>query len=375
MTNLASMSEGLSSQTEKTPEPAPAQPGRIYRGRAHGKVILIGEHSVVHFKPAIALPLMTTAIDVAVSANGSSYLDPRFHLTCDYYSGPLESAPFNLNNLKKLQAALHNRLCLPQKLGGFDINIVSTIPRERGMGSSAAVAVALTRAIAAYSGVILSEQEIFDYSQISENVAHGNASGLDSIATAHDKAVWFERGAQTRTFDLACPGVLIVADTGIRGGTREAVEDVHKLLYSQERGEARQAAKDIDRLGELTADCARALRQGDVRRLGYIMDEAHEALSSLAVSSPELDRLVAAARRAGAAGAKLTGGGRGGCMIALVADPAVVSESSSADGLAPGESWEDRVKRVKEALLAAGAVHTWRLPLNSQVTVEEEILA
>ena len=112
-----------------------------------------------------------------------------------------------------------------------------------------------------------------------------------------------------------------------------------------------------------------------MRRLGYIMDEAHEVLSSLAVSSPELDRLVAAARRAGAAGAKLTGGGRGGCMIALVADPAVVSESSSADGLAPGESWEDRVKRVKEALLAAGAVDTWRLPLNSQVTVEEEILA
>lgn len=320
-----------------------------YTGQAHGKIILIGEHSVVHFKPAIALPLMSTCMEAAVEANGSLSSAPNFSIDCKYFSGNLADAPGNLSNVKSLVAILSQQLCRPQGLGGFNIDISSSIPQERGMGSSAAVAVALIRAIADYAGVVLADQEIFDYTQISENIAHGNASGLDSIATAHDKAVWFERGQELKVFDCQCPGTLLVADTGIKGGTRQAVDDVRALLYSQERGLARKAAEDIDRLGQLTEEAAQALSGGYMRKLGYILDEAQDTLSALTVSSPELDRLIDAARQAGALGAKLTGGGRGGCMIALVPDDD------------PGSTL---LSVVENALRAAGARRTWRLPLH-----------
>ncbi|MBF1677337.1 MAG: mevalonate kinase, partial [Scardovia wiggsiae] len=172
-----------------------------HSGTAHGKIILIGEHSVVHFKPAIALPLMSTEIRAEVSGNGSSADDPRFAVDCEYFTGSLVDAPRSLGNLQKLVAALFASLCVPQGCGGFDIKIISSIPRERGMGSSAAVAIAVIRAVADYAGVVLGSQEVFDYAQISENIAHENASGLDTIATASNQAVWFERGETAEAFD------------------------------------------------------------------------------------------------------------------------------------------------------------------------------
>lgn len=323
-----------------------------HSGTAHGKIILIGEHSVVHFKPAIALPLMSTEIRAEVSGNGSSADDPRFAVDCEYFTGSLADAPGNLGNLQKLVTTLFNSLCVPQGCGGFDIKIISSIPRERGMGSSAAVAIAVIRAVADYAGVVLGSQEVFDYAQISENIAHENASGLDTIATASNQAVWFERGETAEAFDCECPGTLIVADSGVKGGTREAVAAVRSMLYSRERGKAREAAQQIDRLGELAYACLQALRKGDTASLGFIMDEAHEILTGLTVSDRKLDTLVAAARKAGAIGAKLTGGGRGGCMITLVADDLRSGVPAT-------------VKSVESALKAAGAVNTWRLPLHT----------
>ncbi len=311
-----------------------------YVGTAHGKIILIGEHSAVHFKPAIVLPLASATIEATLVPHTNPD-SSEITIDCEYFSGLLADAPQSLDNIKELIRVLRSQGLISN---GFDLIITSQIPRERGMGSSAAVAVAIVRAVAAFAGVTLTSRQVFDYTQVAENIAHSNASGMDAATTATDNAVWFLRGEELSDFKVECDGVLVIADTGIKGGTREAVSAVHDLLYSSERGVARITAERIDRLGELTEVCAQALKTNDIRALGVAMNEAHSVLCALTVSDPKLDELVAAARSAGALGAKLTGGGRGGCMIALAAD-------------------NDSASKISSALMVSGATNTWILPL------------
>ena len=192
------------------------------------------------------------------------------------------------------------------------LRVRSTIPYERGLGSSAAVATAIVRACANFVGTRLTREELFQLVQAAERVAHGTPSGLDAYTVSASSAVRFQRGVAT-AIDVAKAFTLVIADTGVRGSTSQAVAHVRGLL---DKDPAHYNPK-IDTLSALADDVQLALRDGDTAALGNAMNLAHGTLAELEVSSPELDRLVRAARKAGAAGAKMTGGGLGGCVISL----------------------------------------------------------
>lgn len=278
-------------------------------GSAHGKIILIGEHSVVHNQPAIAIPFTSATVDVIITPTmGAVTIDSL------YYQGELMNAPTILNNLKTTIDAV--TLYLDEIVKDIQITIHSNIPAERGMGSSAAVATAVVRALFDYFEAELSEELLGKFVAISEEIAHGNPSGIDARVVRSNEAVYFIRNQKTEPFDSNLPAYLVIADTGEEGQTIHAVADVGKLV-ADERTQGRFL---IEELGRLTALAREKIERKDVQALGEIMTQAQTYLKNLTVSNDSLDRLVESAITNGALGAKLTGGGRGGCMIALAAD-------------------------------------------------------
>ncbi|PWD51763.1 mevalonate kinase [Serinibacter arcticus] len=305
---------------------------RTGRGVAHAKVILFGEHAVVHGEPAIALPIDALGVH-ATAAHVPGDLTVRSSL----YTGPLADAPDLMSAPRAVVHATLDRLGLPHR--DIAITVIGDVPHARGLGSSAAVAGALVRALADHAGQPLDEATYLELVDVGEKVAHGTPSGLDARATAASQPVWFEAGV-ARRLATRMTAVLVVADSGHAGRTRHAVGSVASFL---ERHPVRGAAL-IAGLGALAHGAALDLAADRPSQVGEKMTTAQGMLRELGVSSPELDVLVDAAMAAGALGAKLTGGGQGGCVIALVRD---VAEADA----------------VGTALRAAGAVAVWHHPI------------
>lgn len=298
------------------------------RGQAHAKVILFGEHAVVHGAAAVALPLG----DLPIRAT-ATWREGPLTLASTLFTGPLAQAPALLEAPIAVVHACLRAFELPSE--GIAIEVSGEIPAERGLGSSAAVAGALVAALADLAGRDLTEEEYLELVAVGERVAHGRPSGLDARATAAGGPLLFEAGA-ARALASTLTGVLIVADSGVHGRTRQAVASVASFLESHPvRG-----ATLVAGLGALAHGGARDLTANRPRALGEKMSTAQGMLRELGVSSPELDALVDGAVAAGALGAKLTGGGQGGCIIALAAD-------------------ELAAVRIDTALREAGAVATW----------------
>jgi mevalonate kinase len=304
-------------------------------GKAHGKIILIGEHSVVYGEPAIALPFPAANVEVSIKA-----VTEKSSIHCSYFNGPLNEAPESLENLKQTILAVCKHL--DREPEGMHISISSLIPPERGMGSSAAVASALVRALFSFFEAELDEDTLLDCIQISEEIAHGNPSGLDARVVSGEKPLYYLKGQTPEPFSLSVSGVLIAADTGLKGQTKAAVQDVADLLKKSKR----KTKQVIHSLGKLTIKAKKAIEQDDVHTLGRILSKTHEHLSELTVSNKKLDALVQTALNHDALGAKLTGGGRGGCMIALA-------------------ETVDQAQIIATELMKAGAVETWIHPLGA----------
>lgn len=308
------------------------------RGVAHAKVILFGEHAVVHGEPAIALPIDALGIHAT-----ATHEPGPLTLRSDLYSGPLADAPDLLAAPVAVVHATLDHLGLPR--ADVAIEVSGDVPHARGLGSSAAVAGALVRALADLAGRELDEATYLDLVAVGERVAHGAPSGLDARATAASAPVWFEAGV-ARVLSTRLSAVLVVADSGVAGRTRTAVGAVASFL---EHHPVRGAAL-IAGLGALAHGAALDLSADRPEQVGSRMTTAQGMLRELGVSSPELDVLVDAALAAGALGAKLTGGGQGGCVIALARDAVAATE-------------------VEQALRAAGAVAVWQHPIGPRETL------
>jgi mevalonate kinase len=269
-------------------------------GRGGGKLILLGEHAVVHGHAAVA---------VGVSLGTEVRLHP--------VDGPTDLLQDHPD--PRLREALS--LVLPQR--GLGVEIHSDLPEGRGMGSSAALGVALVRARAALEGEVLSFAAIHERAFPVERLFHGNPSGLDHAVAAMGGALSYRRGEAPMPREMP-PVSAVVLDTGRAGNTAEIVAAVA----------ARRPAVDsqLTRLGGLAEEMAPCL--GDLQALGAALFEAHSLLREIGVSDDELDAYVDLARANGAVGAKLSGAGRGGVVLALVPDgPEPLLQAAAARGI------------------------------------------
>jgi mevalonate kinase len=295
---------------------------------APAKVILVGEHAVVYGQPAIAVPVSSLRAVATVHASDSSADGFCIAAADEGMTLTLESHP---DHPLVVTARLVLRT-LQVSPPDVTVTIRSQIPVASGMGSGAAVSAALARAICGASSHSLDNETLNSIIFEVEKIHHGVPSGIDNTVIVYEKPIYFVRGQPTGGLTIGRPLSLLIAYTGLAASTRLAVGDVRKL-YEAEPGRIQTI---LETVGRLVVAAKRAIELGDIEQLGSLMGQNHHLLQQLTVSCTELDNLVSAAMNAGALGAKLSGGGRGGNMIALVTPETGAS--------------------VKQALLQAGAV-------------------
>lgn len=309
---------------------------KVATGTANSKLILVGEHAVVHGKPAIAIPFPLVGVESTVE-----HVPGEVKLNSSFYHGPIDSAPEKLKGIIEAIKATLKHVNIPLK--DLLIQIKSSIPPGKGLGSSASVAIAVVKSLFNYAGVTYSERELLDLVNIAETYTHGKPSGIDSVTITSKSPVWFEREAPTNYIEPQDDFYFIVADSGRMADTKTAVESITELIKSAPK---RFHAK-LDRIGEITYQVRDALVKGGKYVLGQLLTEAQKELEALGVSDAVLNRLIYFALEEGALGAKLTGGGNGGCIIALAKD-------------------ESHSKHLTERLLQYGAQAVWPFVLKKK---------
>lgn len=276
---------------------------------APGKVILFGEHAVVYGQPAIAVPVAQVQATVTIEPGSGGVIIQALdtHRTVDYtQADPLDP----LAAIVRVTLA-HFGLAVPD----LSITIRSTIPIASGLGSGAAVSVAIVRALAKFVGQDdISPDIVSSLAYEVEQLHHGTPSGIDNTVIAYQRPVYFVRGEPIQTFSVKRPFTVVIGNTGVASPTKIAVGDVRK---GWEADRARYETW-FDQIGGLAQQARVAIESGDIDQLGPLLDRNQSLLQNIGVSSVELERLIDAAKAAGATGAKLVGGGRGGNMIALV---------------------------------------------------------
>jgi mevalonate kinase len=203
--------------------------------------------------------------------------------------------------------------------------LTSDIPVASGLGSGAAVSTAIVRVLASAAGRELPPAEISNIVYEVERIYHGTPSGVDNTVIAFERPIFFRRGRKTDLLTVGGPIHLLIADSGVRSRTRDTVGGV------RERREADPVRYDgfFQQIGGLVEEGRGYLETGQAPPLGKAMNQCHELLRAIEVTTPALDRLVDSARKAGAYGAKVSGAGLGGNIVAL-ADPARLTAVESA---------------------------------------------
>lgn len=279
---------------------------------APGKLILLGEHAVVYGHPALAVPCTAVAAHVGVSpSDGPLTVTSAQDEGRDILVVPIADAPEHDMIAATVRAALAARGRAVAD-APWHLALTSTVPQGRGMGSSAAVGVALARVVCAACGAPADAEEARALAMAGERHAHGRSSGIDPAVIAHGRPIRFQDGVAT-PLNVRSPLALLVADSGEQHDTGAVVQGV------RQRRDRQPATFDgwFARIGGLVDEAASALATGDVTRLGRLMDTDHLVLQAIGVSTRRLDHLVGAARGAGALGAKLSGAGGGGIVVVL----------------------------------------------------------
>ncbi|MFH2203469.1 MAG: mevalonate kinase [Elusimicrobiota bacterium] len=304
--------------------------------KAPSKLILLGEHAVVYGQPAIAVPLREPSAEAVVTETSESepvaveLKDFGLRWTRGEKAEAEEILPF----AHIVRSCIEDGGRMPGR--GWKLSIRSDIPIGCGLGSGAAVSTAALRAIHRFFGFAIAPRELSALVYETERMLHGTPSGIDNTVIATERPVLFRKGEDGEFIEPpAAPIFFVIGYTGKRHKTFAVVTEV---------AEARAADPEtydgiFADIGEITRKGAAAFRAGAFAELGRLMDENHRLLERLGVSSPELERMVQAAQAAGALGAKLSGAGRGGCMVALAPDAVVAG-------------------KLEEALRRAGSVMT-----------------
>lgn len=303
---------------------------------APAKVILFGEHFVVYGEPAIVL-----AIDKRAYAKAEIRDDKRLHISSTNLNlaaliengnfkmeqGDLKEAKLKFEPAKQAAERVLER-CGEQV--GLNIEVSSTIPVAAGLGSSAAVVSSVAAAVGALLHVKMSKEDIFKITYEAEKFVHGTPSGVDPAISTFGGTLLFQMDTGFKPLEAKTEIPLVVGETGVERSTRVQVEKVRDIRerFPQIIDPIMHSAREI------ALRAIAAFKENDLETLGSLMNINHALLYGVGVSDESLEWLVNAARKAGALGAKLTGAGGGGCMIALAKN--------------------ERVKQVLEGIQMAG---------------------
>ncbi|NOX70121.1 MAG: hydroxymethylglutaryl-CoA reductase, degradative [Gammaproteobacteria bacterium] len=278
-------------------------------GVAAGKVILLGEHAAVYDKHVLALPL-PDAVTARVLEQESA---TRLILHEQNVVTEVNLSESGASGIAAALALIMRRLKTGER--HFAVRIESRIPVAMGLGASASFAVAIIRGFDALLNLGMHNRDVDQLAFDCEKLAHGTPSGIDNNLATYGQPVLFSKSRATRTkpIDLAEAPPIVIAASGVHGSTLEQVQGVrarharHPALYDT----------IFDEIDEMSIAGAAALRRCDYDALGSLMNVCHGLLNAIEVSTPELEKLVQIARQHGATGAKLTGAGGGGSIVAL----------------------------------------------------------
>jgi len=289
---------------------------------APAKVILFGEHFVVYGEPAIVL-----AIDKRASAKAELRDDRRLHLHSVNLniSGYFEDENFKIEQgdpregklkFEPLKLAVEKVLEIYGSSVGLDIEVNSAVPVAAGLGSSAAVAAAVTASVGALLNMNISKEDIFRISYETEKIVHGTPSGVDPAISTFGGILLFQKDTGFKSLDVEADVPLVIGYTGVERSTRVQVAKVRNMKEKYPR----IIEQMMKTAREIVLEAIDAFKKGDLETLGALMNINHALLYGLGVSAESLEWLINTARKTGALGAKLTGAGGGGCMVALVED-------------------------------------------------------
>jgi mevalonate kinase len=304
----------------------------VITGKAPGKIILFGEHAVVYGQPAIAIPVAKVKATAHVfpdfESSSSKIRIQALDIGMDTFLSELEpehplAAAVNLT-LAELQL---------EHIPAFQVQISSSIPISAGMGSGAAISAAIIRGVSAFLGRLLPDSTVSALTYEVEKIHHGNPSGIDNNVITYGKPVYYQKEQALQFLQIEKETHWVIADTGVKTPTLETVSDLGK----RHADDPRYYDEVFLKIGRIAQKARQALIEADTNTLGRLLNENQVLLSELDLSCASLDRLIRAALDAGAEGAKLSGGGRGGNMIALVSP--------------------SKIDAVEKALYDAGAVN------------------
>jgi mevalonate kinase len=303
---------------------------KTIKATAPGKIILFGEHAVVYGRPAIAVPVADVQARVILEPTpGAEFRIIAADLGQDYLLAQAEPE----DPLATMVQSTLRRLHQPEPPQAT-LHLSSSIPLGRGLGSGAAISTAIGRALAEFFGQPLAPAEVSALVYEVEKLYHGTPSGIDNTVIAYEQPVYFVKGQPIQRMRVGQPLTLVVGDTGIVVPTHTVVGEVRRRWQA----DPELYEGYFDEIETIVDQARVAIEKGvmGLPAIGRLMDENQGLLESLGVSSPELERLISAARQAGALGAKLSGAGWGGNMIAL--------------------TWPHTASAIAQALTKVGAV-------------------
>ncbi len=281
-------------------------------GRAAGKMILFGEHAVVYGKHAVAFPILDAVTATCeASDQGVELAIPEWGVCVKF-----ELHDDSLEGVAKILQLLLTRIVSGNAQLRLTVN--SKLPPAMGLGSSAALATALARAIDTYYSLGLTAPQIDRHVFACEKISHGNPSGIDNTVAVFGQAISYSLQAdpQSTPIELQQMPPLLIACSSRGGETIKQVRNVRALFESTPE----QVAAIFEQIDLLSRAAVDLLLAGDLETLGAYMNLNHGLLNAIGVSTPELERMVCLARHHGAIGAKITGAGGGGSIVALCPD-------------------------------------------------------
>ena len=274
---------------------------KLIESKTFGKLILMGEHSVVYHKPAISIPIRKLRIKIKIKEASKHML----FINNNDYTNNNEVSDVNV---------LINKLNQDYKINkNYYIKVSTNLPHQKGLGFSAAFSVELIKAYCRYHKINITKDELVKYVLLTEKLNHLDPSGIDMMTVINNKPLYFIKEKEVRPFKINLKGYLLVVETKFKSNTKESINNLKKYINNNQD----ISKKLLNNLEEIAIKTKETINNQDIITLGKLFNKGHNILKKLGISHDEIDHLIRLSLDYDALGAKITGGGNGGCFIVL----------------------------------------------------------